>query len=68
MAVFQCGRRIIRRRIVKREEGLLTHVLRGDNYKKIIPIADSLQEAVGYIKELYDTTKGIFTAYYFKST
>jgi len=68
MAVFQCGRSIIRRRIVKKEEGLLAHILREDNYSKIIPIANSLQDSVEFIKKLYESREGTFTAYYFKST
>jgi len=36
VAVFQCGKNILRRKIVKREEGKLTDVLRRDNYKNII--------------------------------
>ncbi|MDH5389864.1 MAG: hypothetical protein OEX10_01760 [Candidatus Bathyarchaeota archaeon] len=34
VAVFQCGRNILRRKIIKREESNLTDVLRQDNYKK----------------------------------
>ena len=67
VAVFQCGRNILRRKIIKREEGNLTGVLRKDNYKKIIPSAHSLEEAVNYIKKLYETTEGVFTAYYFET-
>ena len=64
-AVFQCGRNIIRRKITKKEEGVLSEVLREDNFKRIIPIANSLLEAIEYVKKLYKTTEGIFTAYYF---
>jgi len=46
---------------------LLTHILREDNYNKIIPIANSLQEAIGYLKKLYGSTEGTFTAYYFRA-
>ena len=66
VAVFQCGRNILRRKIIKREEGNLTDVLRKDNYKNIIPSANTLEEAINYIKKLYGTTEGVFTAYYFK--
>ena len=66
VAVFQCGRNILRRKIIKREEGNLTDVLRKDNYKNVIPSANTLEEAINYIKKLYETTEGIFTAYYFK--
>ena len=65
IAVFQCARNILRGKIIKREEGNLTDVLRKDNYKNIIPSADTLEEAINYIKKLYGTTEGVFTAYYF---
>jgi len=65
-AVFQCGRNIIKGIIVKKEEGSLTDALRGDNYKNIIPSANTLEEAINYIKKLYGTTEGVFTAYYFE--
>lgn len=55
--VFQCGRRIVRGRITRKEEGTLEDVLRQDNYKKIIPIANSLEEAIDYLKRLYGTPK-----------
>ena len=64
--VFQCGRNILRRRIVRREEGNLTDVLIEDNYKNIILSANTLEEAINYIKKIYGATEGVFTAYYFK--
>ena len=63
--IFQCGRNILRRKIIKKEEGNLTDILRKDNYKNIIPSASTLEEAINYIKKLYGTTEGIFTAYFF---
>ena len=65
VAVFQCGRNILRRKIIKREEGILTDVLRKGNYKNVIPSANTLEEAINYIKELYGTTEGVFSAYFF---
>ena len=58
-AVFQSGRKILRGKIVKKEEGSLTDVLKQDNYKDIIPIAHSLEEAIAYLKNLYGTIDGI---------
>ena len=40
--------------------------IRKGNYKNIIPSANTLEEAINYIKKLYGTTEGVFTAYYFK--
>jgi len=62
-AVFQCGRNIIREKIFKKEEGSLTEVLRQDNYKNIIPIAHSLEEAITYLKGLYGIVEGRFTTF-----
>ena len=64
--VFQCGRNILRRKIIKREEGNLTDLVRQDNYKKIIPSDNILEEAINYIKKLYGTTEGVFTVYCLK--
>ena len=66
VAVFQCGRNILRRKIIKREEGNLTDVLRKENYKRIIPSANTLKEAIDYVKKLYETTEGVFSTYYFR--
>jgi len=65
--VFQCGRNILKAKIIKKEEGNLADVLRQDNYKHIIPTAKSLEEAIKYIEKLYKSTEGTFTTYYFAS-
>ena len=52
VAFFQCGRNILRRKIIKRREDNLTDVLRKDNYKNTIPSANTLEEAINYIKKL----------------
>lgn len=36
------------KKIIKREQGNLTDVLRQDNYKNIIPSANALKEAINY--------------------
>lgn len=63
-AIFQWGPHILRLRIIKKEEGALTQVLRTDNYKAVIPTANSLNEAIDYLQGLYGTTDRTFTAYY----
>jgi ASC-1-like (ASCH) protein len=45
---------------------ILRTVFRKDNYKNIIPSAQSLEEAITYLKGLYGTVEGTFTAYYFE--
>jgi len=65
-ATFLCGRGVARGRIVKRERGELTKVLGEDNFKKVIPIANSLKDALDYVRKLYGTTEGTFTAFHFQ--
>jgi len=62
-AVFQCGSKILRGKIIIKEEGTLKDLLRPGNYKKIIPIANNFEEAVTYLKKIYGNVDGIFTAY-----
>jgi ASC-1-like (ASCH) protein len=64
-AVFQCGKKVLRGKITKKEEGSLTDILRQDNYKNIVPIVNSFEEAIIYLKGLYRSDEGTFTAYYF---
>jgi len=64
-AVFQCGRNILRGKIVRRDEGNLQTLLQKLDFKQIIPTAHSVEEAEAYIKKLYETTDGTFTAYQF---
>ncbi len=63
-AVFQCGRFVLRLRIVGKESGWLGDVVRLDNYKRVIPSAGSLEEAIAYFYGLYGDCEGVFTAYH----
>jgi len=64
-AVFQCGRSILRGKIVRRIEGNLQTLLQSLDFKQIIPTVHNVEEAEAYIKKLYETTVGTFTAYQF---
>jgi ASC-1-like (ASCH) protein len=64
-AVFQCGRNILRGKIIRKDEGGLQTLLQTLSFKEIIPNANSAEEAKAYIKKLYRTTDGTFTAYQF---
>jgi len=64
-AIFQCGRNILRARIIRKEEGNLQALLQSLNFKEIIPNANSVEEAKAYIRKLYGTTDGTFAAYQF---
>jgi ASC-1-like (ASCH) protein len=64
-AIFQCGRNILKGIIISKDEGNLLALLHNFNFKEIIPAANSIEEATAYIKKLYGTIDGIFTAYRF---
>jgi ASC-1-like (ASCH) protein len=66
-AVFQCGSNLLRLQIARKETGRLAEIVRRDNFKAIIPSADSIEEATGYLQSLYGTTEGAFAAYYLKT-
>lgn len=51
-------------RIVKTEFGLLSDVIRPDNFKSVVPSASSLADAVAYLCGIYGSCDGVFTAYY----
>ena len=64
IAVFQSGSSILRLKIVKTECGQLTDILRLDNFMAVIPSAPVLEDAIGYLREIYGVNDGVFTAYY----
>lgn len=64
-AVFQCGRNILRAKIIRKDQGNLSALLQNFNFKEIIPTANSTKEAKAYVKKLYGITGGTFTAYQF---
>ncbi len=63
-AVFLSGPNSVRMKVVRTETGLLSEVIRQDNYKSIIPTAKDLDDALAYLCIIYPDTSGIFTAYY----
>ena len=66
VAFFQSGPHALRLKIVKKESGRLTEILRLDNYKAVIPSAMGLGDAVDYLRGIYGVYDGVFTAYYVK--
>ena len=56
----------VKGRILRKLEGKLDEVLNETTYRKIIPNAKTLDEAVEFIRQLYKSTEGTFTAYEFK--
>jgi ASC-1-like (ASCH) protein len=64
---FLNGRRqTVKARILRKREGKLDEVLNVDTYRKIVPTAKSLDEAVAFVKQIYPLTDGTFTAYEFQ--
>ena len=53
-------------RILRKKEGTLEDILNAMNYKQIIPTAKNLDDAKTFIRRLYPTTEGTFTAYEFE--
>ncbi|HMK94401.1 MAG TPA: hypothetical protein VK536_03270 [Candidatus Limnocylindrales bacterium] len=64
IAVYMSGRKVLRMKITKKEAGRLEEVVRSDNYRLIIPTAETVEGAVAYLRKLYDGFDGVFTAYY----
>ena len=67
-AVFQCGRNILKGKIIEKKEGTLFNLLDNIDFKEVIPTANSAQEVIAYIKNLYGKIDGTFTAYRFALT
>ena len=64
---FLNGRRqCVKGRILQKREGKLDEVVNENNYRRIIPTAKTLDDAVEFIKQLYQSTEGTFTTYEFK--
>ena len=66
-AVFQCDRDIVRAKIIGKQERSLQLLLQSFPLDQIIPTARSVEEAEAYIRGLYGTTDGTFTAYRFRT-
>jgi hypothetical protein len=64
IAVFQSGLTVWRMKIVKTEVGLLSEILLLGNFKAVIPSALELDDVFNYLKRIYGTCDGVFTAYY----
>ncbi len=64
-AVFQCGPNCLEMHIIKTETGKMNEIINCNNYKKVIPSAKNLDEAISYLREIYTFNEAdIFTAYY----
>jgi len=63
-ALFQSGANYLEFSIVKKEMGALTEVITEENFKSVIPVAQNLNDAINYLKAIYRTQEGVFTAYH----
>jgi len=62
-ALFVCGPYRLAMRIVGIQSGRLTDVIRQDNFRQVIPSAQSVDDALAYLRRIYGDCDGIFTAY-----
>ncbi|MFB3888769.1 MAG: hypothetical protein ACE14S_04695 [Candidatus Bathyarchaeia archaeon] len=68
VAVCQSGRHHLRLRIVKKETGQLRDIVRQSNFRRVVPSAETVEDALRYLRDLYGTDDGFFTAYYLHKT
>jgi len=66
IAFLNGQKQFVKGRILRKREGKLEDVLNTATYRKIIPTAKSLDEALAFVKQLYPSTDGTFTAYEFQ--
>lgn len=63
VAIFICGSRRLFLKVVKTQSGMLLDLVRPDNYCQIIPTAKSVDDVVVYLRRIYGSVDGLFTAY-----
>ncbi len=63
LAVFVCGPYMLELKIVGIQSGQLFDVIREDNFRQVIPAAVTLEAALDYLREIYGSYDGVFTAY-----
>jgi ASC-1-like (ASCH) protein len=64
IAVYLSGQKVLRMKILKSVSGKLGEIVREDNYVLVIPSATNLDCAIAYLRQLYNSDDGVFTAYY----
>ncbi len=63
-ATFLSGKsQVARGKILKKQEGKLSELLNSATYNNIVPTAKNLSEATEYLKRIYSSLEGTFTAY-----
>jgi ASC-1-like (ASCH) protein len=66
IAFLNGQRQCVKGRILRKQEGKLEDVLNADTYRKIVPAAKSLDEALAFVKRIYPLSDGTFTTYEFQ--
>jgi ASC-1-like (ASCH) protein len=66
VAFLNGQRKCLKGRILRKREGKLEDVLNVATYRKIVPTAKTLDDAVEFIRQLYQSTDGTFTTYEFQ--
>ena len=67
IAVYLSGRNILKKKISRTETGKLREVVHLNNFKQIIPSAETIDDAIIYLLKLYDSFEDVFTAYYIEA-
>jgi ASC-1-like (ASCH) protein len=62
--LFISGPYRLEMRVVGTQSGRLYELIRQDNFKQIIPSAESVDDAVIYLRRIYGGSDGVFTAYF----
>jgi ASC-1-like (ASCH) protein len=62
--LFVSGPHRLEMRVVGTQSGPLCELIRVDNFKQVIPSAESVDEALTYLRGIYGDVGGIFTAYF----
>jgi ASC-1-like (ASCH) protein len=66
IAFLNGQRQCVTGRILRKREGKLEDVLNADTFRKIVPTAKSLEEAVVFVKQIYPLSGDTFTTYEFQ--
>ncbi len=61
--LFISGPHRLELRVLSTQTGKLRDVVRQDNFRQVIPCAVTLDDAFAYLKQIFGSYDGVFTAY-----
>ena len=67
IAVYLSGRNVLKKKISRTETGKLSEVVQLNNFRQIIPSAETIEGAIIYLRRLHDSYADVFTAYYIEA-